>query len=149
MIVYDIRWYLLPNRLVYPFLGLAFIQVFLKGAVFDGGIGVFQEAFWGLVIGGGIFYLLFQVSGGKWIGGGDVKLGALLGLLVGGPAASFLLLFIASLLGSMVSLPLLASGRLNRKSHLPFGPFLIVTGIIVYLFSNTIIEWYKQKLLLY
>jgi prepilin signal peptidase PulO-like enzyme (type II secretory pathway) len=99
------------------------------------------------LVGGGIFYLLFQLSAGKWIGGGDVKLGALLGILVGGPVQSLLLIFVASALGSVISVPLLITGKAKRGTKLPFGPFLIVAAIIVRLFGVSLVAWYKRQIL--
>lgn len=145
MVVYDLRWYLLPNKLVYPLLGLALIQVLLVATVFHGDANSLREAFFGLLVGGGIFYLLFQISGGKWIGGGDVKLGAVIGLIVGGPLASLLLLFTASCLGSLTAIPMLLAGKAKRDTRLPFGPFLITATIIVYLFGASMIGWYKRQ----
>jgi len=147
--VYDLKWYLLPNRLLYPLFWLAILQLVLLLAVFHGGTHALLTAVYGVLIGGGVFWILFQVSGGKWIGGGDVKLGALLGLIVGGPAAALLMLFLASLLGTGVALPLLAMGKMSRYSRMPFGPFLIFSTIIVYLFGASIIHWYRTKFLLY
>ncbi len=149
LIVYDIRWFLLPNRIIYPLMWLALIQVLVLSIIFHGRLESLTTAAWGIVIGGGLFYALFQISKGKWIGGGDVKLGALLGLIVGGPGMSLLLLFTASLLGTVVALPLLATGRVKRDSHLPFGPFLIVAAIIVYLFGTSILNWYRRQFLFY
>jgi prepilin signal peptidase PulO-like enzyme (type II secretory pathway) len=149
LVVYDLKWFLLPDKIVYPLLSLAVLQVLLLITVFHGGMPAFREAFFGFAVGGGIFYLLFQVSDGKWIGGGDVKLGALLGLILGAPAESFLVLFLASLLGTLASLPLLVTGKANRRTRLPFGPFLIVACIIVYLFGSSLIGWYKRQFLFY
>lgn len=146
--IYDLKWFLLPNIIIYPLLGLAFIQVIFLSLSSLQSFEVIKEALLGLMVGGGIFYGLFQLSHGKWIGGGDVKLGALLGILVGGPLASFLLLFMASLIGSFAALPLLLTGRAKRGTRLPFGPFLILAAIIVRLFGAAIIDWYKNRLLL-
>jgi len=149
MAVYDLKWYLLPNRIIVPLTLLALFQTAIMIILFHGGMSAIREAFFGILVGGGIFYILFQVSKGAWIGGGDVKLGALLGLVIGGPAASLLMLFIASLLGSLVAVPLLVSGRVKRTSRLPFGPFLITASIIVYLFGTSIISWYRRRILMY
>lgn len=145
--VYDLRWYLLPDKIVFLLIALALVQVFVVSVIYGGGISVITTAWWGLVVGGGIFYALFELSGGRWIGGGDVKLGVALGLLLGGPLNSMLMIFIASLLGTVVALPMMLIGRAKTSSRLPFGPFLLVATIIVYLFGNSLITWYKQKLL--
>lgn len=148
LLVYDLRWLLLPNRIMYPLGGIALIYAFSGVLAADRPHHALLNVFFAVAIGGGIFYLLFQVSQGKWIGGGDVKLGWLLGLLVGSPAKAFLLLFLASFLGSLVSLPLLATGRLKRTSTIPFGPFLITAAIITVLFGTTILNWYRDSILL-
>lgn len=142
--IYDLKWYILPNQIVYTLFGLASLQV-LWLLVDGGGRHVLSEAAFGFLIGGGLFYLLFQVSNGKWIGGGDVKLGALLGIIIGGPVASLLMLFLASLFGSLVSIPLLLTGKAKRGTRLPFGPFLILAAIVLRLFSASIIVWYKRQ----
>jgi prepilin signal peptidase PulO-like enzyme (type II secretory pathway) len=144
--IYDLRWYLLPNRIIFPLIGLALLQVCLQLIVFKGGLGSLLGPIWGVLIGGGIFWLLFQVSRGKWIGGGDVKLGALLGLILGGPAMSFLMIFGASVTGTIIALPLLALKRIKRTSRVPFGPFLIVSAVFVELFGAAIIAWYRRQL---
>ena len=76
-----------------------------------------------------------------------LKLGFLLGALVGRPDHAFLMLFIASLLGCIYILPSLATKRLKRSSRVPFGPFLILATIIVVLFGNDIITWYFDQIL--
>lgn len=148
MFVYDARWLILPNRVIYPLLVLAL------------GLGIFntfqsvesltylRDLFSSVLIGGGLFYGLFAVSKGRWIGGGDVKLGLLIGLLIADPLQSFLVLFAASLLGTLVVLPGLVMKKIQTTSHIPFGPFLIVGLLIVKLFGDSIIAWYKSQLLI-
>lgn len=147
LLVYDVRWMLLPNRIVFPLTAVAGLGVLVQ-AVGKQDFSVVIGAAMALVIAGGLFYVLFQVSGGKWIGGGDVKLGFALGLLLLRPELAFLMLFLSSLIGTLVVLPGLLSGKLKRTSRLPFGPFLIVATIIVKLFGAGFIEWYKRQLLL-
>ncbi|HVX23942.1 MAG TPA: prepilin peptidase [Candidatus Saccharimonadales bacterium] len=146
LIVYDLRWLLLPNRLVYPLGAAALIMAGLRLSVFDFQLTTWLNLLAAVLIGGGLFYALFQVSAGKWIGGGDVRLGFVLGLLVATPARAFLLLFVAALGGSLISIPLLASGRLKRSSVIPFGPFLIIAAYVTYLFGTAIIHWYSHSL---
>ena len=127
---------------------MSFIQVVVATTIYGGGYKLILASFYGLIIGGGIFYLLFQTSRGEWIGGGDVKLGAVLGIIVGGPWQALLLLFVASCLGTLFSLPMLLTGKASKTSKIPFGPFLIAATIIVYLFGSSIIAWYKKLLMI-
>ncbi len=144
LLVYDLHWMLLPNRIVYPLGAVAAVQAILSVIWSDEPLSVLLNLIGSVIVGGGLFYLLYQLSGGKWIGGGDVKLGWLLGLIVGTPARSLLCIFIAAILGSLVSLPMLAGGKLKRNSTIPFGPFLIAGAIIVELLGGSILHWYKS-----
>lgn len=145
--VYDLKWLLLPNRLMYPLTAIAMVIAALRIVVADNPLSALVSVLLAVAVGGGLFYLLFQISQGRWIGGGDVKLGWLLGLVVGTPGGSIFFIFIAAVLGSLISLPLLVSKRLKRSSVIPFGPFLILGAVIVQLFGEGILHWYTQSLL--
>jgi len=149
LIVYDLRWLLLPNRIVYPLVIIAAITAALNITVFHGGLTGLEDTAISVAIASGLFYVLFQASKGKWIGGGDVKFGLVAGLAIMVPMQAFLVLFFASLIGTVVILPGLAMKKLSSKSHIPFGPFLIVSTIIVKLFGAGIVAWYRRKFLLY
>lgn len=142
--VYDLRWFILPDRIVYPLIGLAVVQALLSLLLFHTGWQRLLGAVWGILIASGIFFVLYQVSDGAWIGGGDVKLGIVLGILLGGPMLSLLLLFVASVLGTLVSLPLLAFGRVKRSTLIPFGPFLIAATVIIELFGYHFVDLFTQ-----
>lgn len=145
--VYDIRWFLLPNKVVFSLIGLAVLQVLLQVVFFDGSLRDVLGAALGVTIISGTFYALFMVSKGTWIGFGDVKLGVVLGILAGGPFPALLLLFVASFLGMLFSLPLVLKGKADRKSHIPFGPFLLAAMVIVQLFGAEMIDWYRHLVL--
>jgi prepilin signal peptidase PulO-like enzyme (type II secretory pathway) len=147
LLVYDIRWMLLPNKLVFPLTGVAAAMQLISIANDSRGWHMLIVVALAVLVGGGIFYVIFQLSKGKWIGGGDVKLGFLLGLIVGTAEKSLEFIFLAGLLGSLVSLPLLASKKIKRNSVIPFGPFLIVAAIIVELFGDIIFHWYSRTFL--
>jgi leader peptidase (prepilin peptidase)/N-methyltransferase len=160
--LYDLRWFELPHRIVMPLIVLAVILTIGISVVFDaahgGGWGYAAHAGLGGLIIGGLFFLLYLLSPkqmlddgttvSKWIGGGDITLGFLLGLLVGGVGNALLLIFMASLIGTVVALPLLAAGRATRSSHLPFGPFLMLAAVIVKLWGAALIAWYTGQFLL-
>jgi leader peptidase (prepilin peptidase) / N-methyltransferase len=142
--VYDLRWFLLPDKIVFPLIGLALLQ--LGGRVIFYGMAWHEVvgAFLGALIMSGLFYGLFQLSKGAWIGGGDVKLALALGLLAGTPLRSLLVIFVASVAGTLVALPLMAMGKAKRKTQLPFGPLLIIGLITVELFGGAMLNWYTH-----
>lgn len=140
--VYDLRWFILPNKMVFPLIALAIFQV-VAIAIYDKDWRMLAGAGLGALVVSGTFYLLFQISKGTWIGGGDVKLGLVLGLLAGGLLEGFLLLFTASVAGMLAALPMIIQGKAHRKTQLPFGPFLIIGLIFVTLFGMEVIDWYS------
>lgn len=148
LFVYDIKWMLLPNRLVFPLIGIAGLDALLRASEAENPLQSIVNSLAGVAIASGIFYVLFQVSNGKWIGGGDVKLGIALGLLVGSAPLAFLLLFTASILGLSAAIPQLIQGKAKMTSKLPFGPFLIAATVIVVLFGQQFVDWYANTFLL-
>lgn len=143
LVLYDLRWQLLPYSITIPLAVLALVQV-VAVAVMEQDWTIFVQALSGALVVGGLFYVLYAVSKGKWIGDGDIPLGILLGLLAGGPGKGFLVIFGASLLGTLIAVPLMLAGKADRTSHLPFGPFLIVAGFITVLWGDRIIGWYTR-----
>lgn len=141
--IYDIRWKLLPNILVSPLIILSTVFIFILYLA-GNNILILTSAVWGIVVVFGLFYILFATSSGKWIGGGDVKLAVAIGLLVGGPAASILMIFLASLFGSLYSLPLIIVSGKKVNQKIPFGPFLIISTYICFFFSEQILVWYQR-----
>ena len=142
--VYDLKWFLLPSRIIYVLTPLALLMALIRIINGSGQAKAVLDEALAVIIGGGIFYILFQVSKGKWIGGGDVRLGFLLGLIAGTPGRSLLLIFLASIIGSLTSLPLLFTNKVKKNTLIPYGPFLIVAIIIVQLFGHFILHWYQN-----
>lgn len=143
--VYDLRWFLLPNRIVLPLIVLAAIEVVVVALWRQSWADLWQPAV-GMVIIAGLFWGLFQVSQGAWIGGGDVKLAIALGLIAASPLRALLLLFISSLLGTLGSLPQLGRGRQGLRARIPYGPYLLAAAVIVQLYGAHIISWYQNLL---
>lgn len=143
MSVYDIRWKELPDGLNVV-LG-AIIHVELLLALLFSGLGL--RSFGASLLAGllcfSFFWVLFQVSKGNWIGGGDVKLGFALGVIAGDPLQVFLLIFIASLLGTVISLPVIVRYGVRKAPQIPFGPYLLGAAVIVHLFGTDLVSWYK------
>lgn len=144
--VYDIRWFKLLDRIVVPLTVLAALQTCVV-AVWQGRWSdLYLPLLGGLLI-FGVFWVLYQVSRGRWIGGGDVKLAFVLGLLAGTPAKAFLVIFGASLIGTCVSIPLVIRDKRGLGARIPFGPYLLIATYIVVLCGSHIISWYQGILL--
>jgi leader peptidase (prepilin peptidase) / N-methyltransferase len=94
----------------------------------------------GLMIGGAIFYLIALVSKGG-MGGGDIKLIAMIGAFLGLQGGLFTI-FASALLGSVVGLMLMLLGKRGRKDRVPFGPFLSFGAILFMLCGDGVIQWY-------
>jgi leader peptidase (prepilin peptidase)/N-methyltransferase len=98
----------------------------------------------GLLLGGGLFYLIaFLTKGG--MGGGDIKLIAMVGAFLGWSGALFTI-FSGALLGSLVGIVLMLLGRKGRKDKVPFGPFLSGGAIIFIITGQDLIDWYFNLL---
>jgi prepilin signal peptidase PulO-like enzyme (type II secretory pathway) len=149
LFLFDVRWYLLPNKLVYPLIALGAIWAVLD--VVNRGItlGVLLEYVLALIVGAGVFGLLYAWSRGKWIGDGDIRFGVAIGLFAGSPLEAWLCIFLASVLGIIASIPLLLKTKKNKrlKLKMPFGPALIVALYITVLFGAQLISWYKENIL--
>lgn len=146
LFVYDLKWMILPNRLIYPLILLSLVNVIVVYSM-GGNLKALVWPFLGAAILFSLFYVLFQISGGRWIGGGDVKLAPALGLLAGGVRLSFAALFIASLIGTIYALPLMVAGKAKMTMKLPFGPLLIIGLVVVKLYGIDILAWFDQVFL--
>src|SRR5919204_1311741 len=118
----DARHRVLPNRIVYPAV-LAFGVAIVAGDLADARVDLAGAAL-GFVGFGGALFVISLISP-RGMGMGDVKLGFLIGLVLGSLALSFVAVAagLAVLAGGVAALAALARGR-SRKSAIPFGPFL-------------------------
>jgi leader peptidase (prepilin peptidase) / N-methyltransferase len=98
----------------------------------------------GILLGGAFFYLIALVSRGG-MGGGDIKLIAMIGAFLGWQGALFTI-FSGALLGSLVGVTLMLLGRKGRKDKVPFGPFLSAGAILFMLYGDDLIHWYLNLL---
>jgi leader peptidase (prepilin peptidase)/N-methyltransferase len=126
--VYDLRWYLLPDKILLPLIvpALAIASLY---AVATGSWAVLWKPLLAAGLFGGAFYALAVVTRGKGMGGGDIKLAFIMGLLLGLQKTSLAML-IAFNVAAIVGLGLILAGRKGRGSQIPFGPFLILGTLI-------------------
>lgn len=91
------------------------------------------------------FWLLILITRGRGMGLGDVKLGFLIGLILGWPL-TLVAAFLAFLLGGSISAMLLVVGRKRFGETVPFGPFLILGAASALLFGSQLWQWYLLRL---
>ena len=94
----------------------------------------------GIVVGGGLFFVII-LARPDGMGGGDMKLGAMLGAFLGWKIA-LLAIFVAVTLGGALAAILMAVGLCGRKDGIPFGPFLAAGGAAGLFFGEGVIRWY-------
>jgi len=138
---YDFLYKIVPDRFSLPAIGLAILGGLVTGVVepismLIGGLGI------------GLFFAIqFFLSNGKWVGGGDMRLGVLTGVLLGWEKG-LLALAIAYIVGAAVGTILLASKKASRKTQVPFGPFLVLGTVIAIFFGDQLINWYLTSILI-
>lgn len=126
----DARTHRLPNRVVLPALGGTLLLVALEALILHDATRLFRSLL-GVVILGGFFLALRLLSRGG-MGGGDVKLAAVLGAVLGWHGWTALAVGAASafLLASLYALVLMALGRATGKTRIAFGPWMILGAVL-------------------
>lgn len=142
LFAYDAKWFLLPDRIIFPLIGVSLVYaVLVMGQSSDIASSLASLA-GAVLIFSGLYLVLWLVSSGRWIGFGDVKLGLALGLLLGKWELALLALFLANFIGVLIVLPGLITKKLSRTTQVPFGPMMIAGFVIAALFGSHIISWY-------
>jgi leader peptidase (prepilin peptidase)/N-methyltransferase len=134
----DLEHHLLPNVITLPgiVIGLAFSTMLPPG---------FTDALIGALLGGGILWLIgeayYRYSGEEGMGGGDVKMLAMIGAFLGWKLA-ILTLVLSSVVGALVGVLVIAVGRHSLKYALPYGTFLSLAALTASLVGAPIVNWY-------
>ncbi len=134
LFAYDLRYMLLPDEVTLPAILIFAILSYLTG------MGIISLVI-GIVLGGGFFLLQYLLSSGRWIGGGDIRFGALMGALLGWPLI-LIGLFVSYLVGAVVAIALISSGRKKLGQTIPFGTFLAVGTLVTLWFGKDLLVWY-------
>ncbi len=138
--VIDVRHRIIPNRIVYPSLAI-FAAYIAVDAIVGGGLHVGSAALGLLAYGG--FLLVVAFISPRGMGMGDVKLAALIGLVLG--ALGFRYVAVAAgagiLIGGVAAVGALLAGA-SRKQAIPFGPFLAAGALVATYFAPAIASAY-------
>ena len=142
----DLDHQIIPDVISLPGIPLGFLCAFALPWV------SWQSSLLGILLGGGI--LLAIALGYEWLTGqegmglGDVKLLAMLGAFLGA-AAVLPIIFLASILGTLVGVPLMLITRAGRKLAIPFGPFLAAAALLYLYFVahiDPLARWYGEAI---
>lgn len=147
LFAYDYRWKLLPNWANLLFIALGGVWVVVR-IVAIGDVQVLSLA-GALLLLSGLYWLLYIMSKGRWIGFGDVKLGIGLALFLSQWQLAFLALFLANLLGCVVVLPGVLRRSLSVRSEVAFGPLLVIGMVLSLLYGQRLLEWFMSLRLFY
>ncbi len=139
--VYDLKHYLILDRVTIPAMIFAFLaNLYLKVPL--------TSLILGAIVGAGFFALQFFLSKGKWVGDGDIRLGALMGLILG-LKLTLVALFLSYILGASIGLILIFTNKKKMSSQVPFGPFLVAGTFIALLYGQKLLDWYLNLIYFY
>ncbi|MBC2710673.1 MAG: prepilin peptidase [Desulfosarcina sp.] len=139
----DLDHRIIPDTISLPGIPLFFLAALAVPTV------TWQASAIGILAGGGSLFTVAWVyqlmTGREGMGGGDIKLLAMIGAMIGWKGILFTL-FAASAIGTIVGmLAMIQSGK-GMKLAIPFGPFLAMGAIIYLFFGDTLISWYLNML---
>lgn len=139
LFVQDLRFQILPDIITLPAIVFALLFQFIEPS----SLYPIRYTLYALLIGALFFLLQWLVSRGRWVGGGDIRLGALMGAIVGWPNI-LLALFVSYISGALVGGILLLLHRVTRKSQMAFGTFLAVSTVFTMFWGDKIVGWYEK-----
>ncbi len=134
VLVTDLTYMLIPDKLL-----LFFLPIFIILRTF-----IPLDPWWsapaGMIIGFFLVLLIILISRGG-MGAGDMKLFAVLGIILG-ISKILLTFFLACVIGSVFGLILIQLKRVKSKQPLPFGPYIVIAALIAYFNGDQMIRWY-------
>lgn len=147
LFVYDLKWFLLPDRVNFALIGLGVITAAIATLEAKDHVAAMLSIVTAIIILSGLYLILYLISKGRWIGFGDIKLGLGLALLLADWRLAFIALFAANLIGTLIVIPGMIRGNLKRDSHISFGPLLILGTIVAQGVGLYLVDTYFYGLL--
>jgi leader peptidase (prepilin peptidase)/N-methyltransferase len=130
LLVIDARTHRLPNRVVLPTLGMLVVLVIVEALATGDAGRMLRALLGGLAL--GAFYAAMHLGSRQGMGGGDVKLAAVIGVVLAWHGWWTLMLgaCAAFVLGALFALVLMALRRANRSTRIAFGPWMILGAVL-------------------
>jgi leader peptidase (prepilin peptidase)/N-methyltransferase len=144
--VIDAEYRIVPNRIVYPCL-LAFPAILVVGVVAGQDVSLLRSGIGFLAYGG--FLLTVAVVSPGGMGMGDVKLAALIGLVLGAFGLAYVAVAaaLAVLAGGAGAIALVVVAHAGRKRAVPFGPYLAAGAVLAAFLGPQVAHWYTCTLI--
>ncbi|WP_100373640.1 prepilin peptidase [Bacillus sp. FJAT-45037] len=139
ILVSDLAYMIIPDK-VLLFFGVCLL---IYRLIFPA--DVWWDPYVGAVMGFSLLFLIAIISNGG-MGGGDIKLFAVLGLALGWKLV-LLAFFLSAFYGAVVGLVLMAMKKVKRGQPIPFGPFIVAGAITSFFFGESLLSWYLNSLL--
>lgn len=139
--LYDLKYYLILDKITLPAMAIAILWNLTQDFSWEQIINLLVAS----LLAGGFFLLQFVLSNGKWIGGGDIRLGVLMGLILGWPEV-LVALMLAYIIGAVWSVFMLLLKKKQWGSQIPFGTFLTVGTLAAMFWAKELINWYLSLL---
>jgi len=138
----DLDFQIIPDRITLAGipLGLVAGSFLLNDPFMRAELLGYKVSLIGLFAGGGLFYLVAVLSRGG-MGGGDIKMMAMVGAMMGWKSV-LLTTLLGSLGGSLIGVFLMIFKGRGRKTKIPFGPFLALGTLVTLFFGQEILLWY-------
>lgn len=122
-----------------------FLSVLLFIFSISTGWNIWYKMLTGALVGSGFFLFQYIISRGKWIGGGDVRLGFLMGIILDWPNILFAL-FLSYIIGAFGGILMIVKNKKELKSEVPFGTYLTVGTFVAMFWGERIVGWYLNFL---
>jgi len=144
IIFIDIHHQIIPDRISLPGIVLGFTGSFFNDAV------TWQQAGLGVLFGGGLLYAVaygyFVLTKREGMGGGDIKLLAMIGAFLGWQSLLYVV-FTSSLAGSLVGVAAMFKQKKGGQTRIPFGPFLALAALSYLFLQQQILELWRLYLI--
>jgi leader peptidase (prepilin peptidase) / N-methyltransferase len=141
----DLDFQIIPDRITLPgiLIGLITGSFLMPDPFMRYSLLGIKPSIIGMLAGGGLFYAIAVLSRGG-MGGGDIKMMAMVGSLMGWKSV-LLTTFLGSLSGAVLGIFLMIAKGKGRKTKIPFGPFLALGTLITLFYGQEILYWYLNR----
>ena len=135
----DIDYQIIPDAITYPGIVIGFLSSFFLKNI------TYKESLLGIAVGGGLLLLVasgyYFLTKKEGMGGGDVKLLAMIGAFLGWKAAIFTIM-VGSAIGTVLGIAMAIRTQGGRSLAVPFGPFLSLGALLFIFEGQALIAWY-------